>query len=380
MSVPRRERCFDCRPKGSRTMAKLATFASCAVAVATVTSPAEAQDAAIHDVRPAAILDAEPFTRIRGIAELADGRLLVTDQTEKALWRVDLPAGTRERIGTEGQGPNEYEMPIGVHPFRGDTMIVIDFGASRMSFLDRSLAMARTMPLFVPELNIAQGADRRGHLWGDGRTAVLLRRRDDPRASDLAPVLRHAIDSGRVDTIAEVRVPGVGVQPYPEWDGYSIGPDGRLLLVRNQDEYRVEWVLPDGRHVRGPVVDEERRRLTSRDRTAWHEKNPRGAAAGMTRMGGTPAAAPPPVTFPDRFPYANHGQVWVDGRGRGWVQRVVPASDTRPQLDVFDEAGRRIHRLRLPEERQVIHVGERGIYAIRVDDDGLQWLERYDVP
>ncbi|HEX9165739.1 MAG TPA: hypothetical protein VF862_07490, partial [Gemmatimonadales bacterium] len=54
---------------------------------------------------------AEPFTEIRGLRELPDGRVLVSDWRDKVVMLVDLRSGAATKIGREGQGPEEYAMP-----------------------------------------------------------------------------------------------------------------------------------------------------------------------------------------------------------------------------------------------------------------------------
>lgn len=54
---------------------------------------------------------AHDFTQIRGLRELPDGRLFITDRLEPAVDVVDLGAGRGMRIGREGSGPEEYRMP-----------------------------------------------------------------------------------------------------------------------------------------------------------------------------------------------------------------------------------------------------------------------------
>ena len=53
----------------------------------------------------------EDFGAIQTVRELPDGRVLVADPLSKALYVVDLAAGTRDVIGGEGEGPEEYRQP-----------------------------------------------------------------------------------------------------------------------------------------------------------------------------------------------------------------------------------------------------------------------------
>jgi hypothetical protein len=339
--------------------------------------PAHTQD--VRVLERAASLDSAPFTRIRGIHVLPDGRVLVTDQRENAMWAVDLGQGTREKIGREGAGPNEYRHPTGLWPFRGDSVIVEDLGNGRLSFFGPELRMGRTVPLFSIGGTLAAGTDTLGRFYADNGTSVRIARRRDPAASDRAVLSRIAESGpGAPDTIAWLTIAG---RPNPQvwypWDGWAVGADGRVFVVRNQDEYRVEWFLPDSRHVRGPVIEDERTAVTAEDRRLYSEAHPLGTG-GAVSMGDRPPSRRPDTDFPDRFPFTDPRTVWVDAAGRGWVGRHEHQRERRPLFDVFDAAGRRVARVRLPEGRQVVGFGPGSLYAVRSDEVDLQWLERYD--
>ncbi len=62
--------------------------------------------------------------------------------------------------------------------------------------------------------------------------------------------------------------------------------------------------------------------------------------------------------------------------GAVWVQRHVPAG-MPPLFDVFDGEARLKSRVTLPQGRELVGFGRGVVYAVRSDDYGLQWLERY---
>lgn len=337
----------------------------------------------VRVLEPAAKLGSASFTRIRGLIELRDGTLLVSDQAENALWRVDMARGIRERIGREGAGPDEYESPIGVMPFRGDSAVVSDLGNGRLAVLGPDLRMGRTIPMFAIGGTIPEATDTLGGFYVDRVTEVRIARRRDPTSSDRAALLRIESEAARSpegDTITHVTVPG---PPNPQiwypWDGWAAGRDGRVFVVRNQDEYRVDWHFRDGRWVRGAVVEDRRIDVTADDRRIWSEQHPGGSAGGSVSFGTEPSRRPSPGEFPARFPFANSRDVWVDREGRGWVGRYEHQSEERPLYDVFDGSGRRIARVRLPAGRRLVGFGIGTLYAVRVDAVDLQWLERYDL-
>ena len=47
------------------------------------------------------------FTQIRGVRELADGRVIVSDRLDKGVVVADFTRGTMVKIGRTGSGPAE---------------------------------------------------------------------------------------------------------------------------------------------------------------------------------------------------------------------------------------------------------------------------------
>jgi hypothetical protein len=62
-----------------------------------------------------------------------------------------------------------------------------------------------------------------------------------------------------------------------------------------------------------------------------------------------------------------------------WVERSVPAGAPRT-WDVFDSGGRITFRVVLPQGRRLLAVGRAGLYLAAVNADGLEALERYQLP
>jgi hypothetical protein len=95
---------------------------------------------------PSAVF-AEDFGSIQTVREVAGG-MLVADPLGGALYFVDMNAGTRTVVGTEGQGPGEYLQPDAVWPLLGDSTLLVDLGNGRMITLGRpDLEFGPTSPL-----------------------------------------------------------------------------------------------------------------------------------------------------------------------------------------------------------------------------------------
>jgi hypothetical protein len=175
---------------------------------------------------------------------------------------------------------------------------------------------------------------------------------------------------------------GVNPGPFAPWDMWAVSADGRIAIARNGPEYRVDWVSPRGEWTRGIPVAESPLRVNAADREEQQVNPGRGggASASVGRSGEqSPPRAPRRDDLPEHFPFVRYHGVWVSEDGRAWVDRYQHLKEKRPLLDVFDARGRLTSRHRLPEGRQVVGFGPRGLYAVHIDDDGLQWLERYPI-
>jgi hypothetical protein len=176
-------------------------------------------------------------------------------------------------------------------------------------------------------------------------------------------------------------------RPYPVQDSWNVGPNGQVAIVRGR-EYRVDWITPDGRLVRGRPVAITPVPVRDADKREWIAEQANGLRIGMENRNGQmtmsfgrggnadqdeedaiaatewPAAKPP------------FSAVFVSPAGEAWVERSVPAGSPRI-MDVFDATGSLRMRVTLPAGRRLIGFGNGVIYVRHADDSDLQHLERY---
>jgi hypothetical protein len=74
---------------------------------------------------------AEPFTSVRGVRELANGKVLVSDVQDKVVQLIDFAASTTVKVGREGQGPEEYMLPMGLFGMPDGSVVLQDMGNRR---------------------------------------------------------------------------------------------------------------------------------------------------------------------------------------------------------------------------------------------------------
>jgi hypothetical protein len=209
---------------------------------------------------------------------------------------------------------------------------------------------------------------------------------------DSAPILRADFETRTIDTIAMFRIPvqkGVVVNqggvytgmmafnPIPTSDEWVVLPDGAIAIVRAFD-YHVDWLLPDGTRKSSPRMPFDWRRITPEDKVRILD-SVREAAGALRAKFATSNPAPPPMMngrpapripfttvepdeLPDFYPPIRMGQVRADLDGNVWI---LPATSTLAQpglvYDVVNRAGAVFQRIRLPEGRNLVGFGPRGI-------------------
>lgn len=343
----------------------------------------------------------ESFDQIGALRELPGGKVLVVDLGPKSLLLADFKSGQQATIGRNGQGPGEYQFPGELIPYPGDSTLLVDRVSRRFLTVGPDGKLGKTVPFPDGLQGLAQpkGADRMGRIYfqaspfaGLGAGAAV-----SATAPDSVPVVRWDRATNRLDTLTRVKIPATKMQvsgganarmvmmrpqPYAAQDEWAAGPDGRLAVARVGD-YHVEWL---GDHpARGAPVNYDRVRVDDGDRDAYMEamKNTRNR---ITVTSGGPGRGPAPTLpepkaeefdWPEYKPPFRSRSALMSSDGQLWLQRYTPSRDSTPAFDVFDASGKLASRVYLPKGRQVVGIGQGTIYAVRIDEDGLQWLERY---
>lgn len=104
----------------------------------------------------------------------------------------------------------------------------------------------------------------------------------------------------------------------------------------------------------------------------------------MPRSGGTTGAPTDPVglpelTFPAAKPPFESGHLFARPNGEVWVLRSRRANDPIAVYDVFTRTGM-IGRVAFPPRTRLVGFGNATVYAARLDEDDLQFLERWSLP
>ena len=359
---------------------------------------------------------AEPLTRVSAIRELKDGRVLMVDPRDKVVQVLDFKTGAARKVGREGSGPREYALPLSLHALPGDSSVVYDPLNSRFLLITPSGEPGEFMSLPQPSSSSGSGGvrtmsmtppryvDSRGRFYmlGSGVRVV----NGEPQVADSLPVLRIDRGSKSTDTLGWVRQPKENVQtsggngrmqvrmgvanPFASRDEWVVTPDGRVGILRAA-EYRLDWVAPA--RTTGTPNTFARIKVSEGHKAQWRESQ-KGATAIMvtnnngrtTTTSGSPGVGgiqiPEPTDWPEYLPpFLGGGQsILAAPNGQVWVARTREAKDEVPTYDVLDASGRVAMRVSLAAKTRVIGFGNGVVYAVRSDEDDLQYLQRYRMP
>jgi len=353
---------------------------------------------------------ADDFGTIQTVRELPDGRVLVADPLARALYLVDMDAGTRTVVGSEGAGPGEYLQPDAVWPLPGDSTLLVDLGNGRLVALGPDLSFGSTMPIAQGDpslrgglvLALPQGVDRRGRVYASGRGSSF-----GAQAPDSGAILRFDRGIRTIDTVGAYKVmgqirtvsPGSGGRgisirqiPLSLEDAWGVAPDGSVAVARGP-AYLVQWLAPDGSVTTGPPIPFEDLRIGTAEKEEWASESSRVAglrmsvtiSGGVTETnlsrggGGRGNIDLDQYEWPDLLPPFHPGRLPIDPLDRAWVRRHVGAGRAAI-YDVFDRGGERVRTIELGRDRVVIGFGEGTVYVVAYDEFDLNYLERYAMP
>lgn len=362
------------------------------------------------------------FGSVNGIRVRADGSLLVADRISGELVLADLDAGTREVVGSRGEGPGEYQTPSGLWPLPGDSTLLLDFGNNRLTVLSPDLSFGVTRPMLEmdPEGGIRlltpQAIDGAGRIYTRQQsisTNISAMRGGSGAASDSTEILRTALSDLTTDTVARLTPrPQARVEmrsgadnmmmmmrrtPYSPSDSWGVEPDGSVVVARASD-YHLEKIGPDGSVRSGAPVDHDPVPVGQAEKEEWVAgvsspsvgtsiqlvRGPGSVSSGISSGGSrnlTMGAGSEDVDdydWPENLP-AFTGSILVDPEGRAWLRRHQPAG--APHLyDIFTPDAEHTGTVEIANGHSVIGFGNGVVYATFKNEVDLVYIERYRLP
>lgn len=307
----------------------------------------------------------DPFSDAVGMAELSDGRVIVSDRIERTYSLADFSARARRTIGRNGTGPHEYQMPFGPIRWRGDTLLGHDPNNRRVLKIhpDATIGDALGFPAGrgtgVTGYAPARAVDPAGRIYWD---TPIIQMEPVVKRSMKARLVRWLPGSETLEVAMEFADHGefehaFRFRPMPQTDAWVLGADGRIGIL-SAAEYRLRWYKDGALVETGPSVPYTPTRLTAAEREAFRAKKALEPASGGSVGGNTGAranalglararAAWPDSIFPEQMPPFEAGGAMLAPTGDIWVRRTGPAS-APPRLDILDAHGKLRATLRLP--------------------------------
>ena len=336
---------------------------------------------------PNASIDAE-FTRIVGIRELADGRVLVADAGDRKLYVADFPTQRVSVIGREGGGPGEYRNVGQLFALAGDSTVLVDVQGGRWLLL-RGAEIVQTVVADAPALRDGyrnpSGADAAGFIIASRLMGAPNGPSVELPRQDSSHLFRVSRSSGRVDTIAALQARPARIQtagprgqptsisittnPLAAGDLTAMFADGAVAIAR-VNPYRVDWILANGGRVVGSPLPFTRIPVTEREKNAVMMRQ-------AARSGRGPAAPGSIDDWPEVIPPFLTGALLAAPDGRLWIRRTPTAQVPETIYDVVDRNGKVAARLTMSPNEAIAGIGRTMLYSLVTDDDGVQHLRRH---
>jgi hypothetical protein len=330
------------------------------------------------------VVDGAPeyqFARITRIVEGSGGEIYVVDREPLSV-RVFDPAGQHVRtIGRSGPGPGELDNPVALRVTPGDTLHILDGSGFRGFRLHEFAPDGRFL-----ETRTLVGAWGLVNDWAisdTGQITVQTSARPGPDGRRQQILLRGDFATQTMDTLQEI-FPARPDQPVahdaqPTWTFLS---DGRLVIGRT-DQYRFEYLRPDGTLERIVTRDLAARAITDAEKAAIVEARQQRpplstsplAAQAMERIANAPVA--------DSFPH--YTGLMAGPRGTLWVRRfAVPAAaggvqDGTFTWDVLDAEGLLLGSVRLQATYPDPFGGAEHIYQVVRDELQVPYVQRFRI-
>lgn len=329
------------------------------------------------------------YGTLSNVVELKDGHVVFTDTKDKLFLRADLKTGRVDTLGRRvdslgaGAPAGEYRFPGWVAHLAGDTVALVDFGAIRTTRWNE-----RGRPIDVLPISPVSGQtpvllyDTVGHGYKVDYQAILGG--GDPGRSlrpDSIPVLRIALRSGVVDTIAQLAAPEYGDASFGDQvqqaakvfapnDHFGVLPDGTAWVARGHGN-QVDWRAPTGAWRRGQARKYTKLPVTQTDKDrVLAQVREQGKQFGMPqdlRIDYPFAETKPPFDFALGRP-----------NGEIWLQRPRAREDAALVYDVVDRQGKWSREVTFPAGATLAGFGADGVvYGSIKGEDGKRTVGRF---
>ncbi len=330
---------------------------------------------------------------VKGVARLSDGRIVVADGGSRQLRFFSAQGRHLTSTGREGGGPGEFAGITWMGVAAGDSVLVWDAEAARLSVFTPQGVFARA---FKPEgLHLYPHVEA---VMGGG--TLLMTPGFDPDAMD------EQAEGEFRDTAVWMRVPLAGgaarevsrrpaqEMVFSKGDGLFLTEPvafGRALYVAGtadgfyagaSDGYQIEHRGPDGALRRLIRRAHEPRKVTDADLEAYFE------GSGKLNLSQMPPSMRAKFEekqrtrrerIPHRATMPAFTQLLVDGAGNLWVRDPRPDQEAPQRWSVFDAEGGWLGTVETPADLTVEQIGTDWILGTAKDEMDVEHVRMYRI-
>ena len=354
------------------------------------------------------VVASEHFTAIDDIRALSNGGILVNDVRRRRLVLLDSTLGGATAIADSsgGDAHRAYgRKGASILPVGRDSTLFIDRETLATVLIDGNgvahsvhalprtsdASFISTTALGFPRRDAAGRLIYRAVYPPSLPTPNADGGIDFPSPPDSAPLLRLAANAAP-DTVAVLRIPALKIStstndsgrlvvtmqidPLPRSDDWAVLSDGTIAIVRGND-YRVEWIRPDGRRIESRIPFEWRR-ITDDEKVEIVGAAQRSLLSGSSgRRVSSHYVVPPASELPDYAPPFVAPSARGDEDGNLWV-RTTAASPLGAGYvyDVIHPEYGRVDRVQLPPGYVIVGFGPNATVYLAKREADVTTLER----
>ena len=330
---------------------------------------------------------------IVGAFLLSDGRIVVGDAATRQVRCYSSSGTLLWSLGRRGSGPGEFNSILRIARYRGDSILVHDFGARRFSIVSPAGAFARYWTPAKPA-SVQDKMLQFVGAWSDGtvvlKTSPIHRPREDPRvvridieilSFDPTGSFAKTLGVFRGEEWYEGRGFGIGRLPFSRSTQFALSDGG--FVAGATDEFEITDFTRDGhprsitrrlsraRPISPSDVRNTRTRLLEEKRKA-RDLMYRGLPDSIRQqidVGENRMVEEMP--FPPTYPTFSRLLVSLDQSV--WVRNELSASSASSETwSVFDKGGMLTEHLRLPPGDSLQDATRTEVLVISTDSMGLQ--------
>jgi hypothetical protein len=332
--------------------------------------------------------DSMPLYGVVGAVRLVDGRIVVADRGAAGLRFYDPSGRHLLTSGGKGSGPGEFRGVDALARIRGDTLLVWDRVAGRLSVVSPAGTFAGShQPRGLNVLPWFAGA------FGDGSYAVSAG--TDPAQMLIQPgstrqdtlVILHLGRGGELldtigrfpgpETFVDVTEGGVTMERIIFGESSSMAVAADRFFAGTTSRYELMAYTPTHGSVMTIEKRETRRQASARDVKAYRE------SLLNRSLGDVPAevrarTAQRVAAIPHRPNVPMFGEIKADGLGYLWVsESALPGQAAK--WDIFAPNGIWMGTLSLPAGLAVHDIGEDYVLGLARDELGVERVELYSL-